>query len=102
MNLSFKNYKQPQYLQEGGPIEDPNAAAVEQVPTEQAPAEQGGDPMQQVLEAAAQALQSQDCQMAMAVCQALLQMTQGAQEPAEPQGQPVYKMGGKLSRIIKK
>jgi len=52
-----------------------------------------------------QALQSQDCQAAMAVCQAFVQLAQqqggGAEQP-EPQGEPVYKQGGKFARLIKK
>ena len=71
MNLSFKNYKEDKYLpkfQEGGNI-----------PPEQVPAETGSeqvpaqDPMEQLIQAATRALQTQDCQTAMAVCQALVQ-----------------------------
>lgn len=40
------------------------------------------DPMAQVLEMAMQAVQNQDADMAMMVCQALVEMAQGAQ-PAE-------------------
>ena len=35
------------------------------------------DPMQQLLQVAVQAVQNQDCEAAMAVCQALLQLAQG-------------------------
>ena len=52
-----------------------------------------------------QALESQDCNLAMQVCQALMQMAGGGGEPAPaaPEGQePVYRMGGKLSHWTKK
>lgn len=70
-----------------------------------APAEQGAeqDPMAMLLQAAAQALQNQDCNMAMQVCQALVQLAQQGQGGGAPEeaGQPVYKKGGKLVRRIK-
>lgn len=66
----------------------------------------GGDPMQQLIQAAAQAVQNQDGQLALQVCQALVQAAQGggggaapAQEAPE-EGQPVYRMGGRLLRRI--
>lgn len=102
MNLNFRNYDETKYVpkfQEGGPM--PEEAPVEEAPVEEAPA-QGGDPMQQLLEVAAQALQAQDCQAAMAVCQALIQLAQGGAPQEVPEEAPVYKMGGKLSRRIKK
>jgi len=52
-----------------------------------------------------QALQTQDCNLAMQVCQAFLQLAGGGQEaaPAAPEGQaPVYRKGGKLSRWASK
>ena len=104
MKISIKNYDENQYLpkfQEGGameaPAEDPNAAA--------AAPEQGGDPQEQLLAACQQAIQTQDCQLAMQICQALLQMVGGGapQEPAAPEGQqPVFKKGGKFSKWINK
>lgn len=96
-------YKYIKKFQEGG------AMAPEQAPqgAEQgapAGAEQGGeqDPMAMLLQAAAQALQNQDCNMAMQVCQAFIQMAQQSQggAPAEA-GQPVYRKGGRLVRRIK-
>ena len=65
-----------------------------------APAEQ--DPIMMMAQMAAQALQSQDCEAAMAVCEAFLQLLQQASQeqaaPVEqaPQGEPVFKQGGKL------
>jgi hypothetical protein len=50
-----------------------------------------------------QAVQTQDAQLALQVCQAIVEMAGGgAQEaPAAPEGQqPVYKKGGKLSKWI--
>lgn len=99
MNIRIRNYQEPKFLQEGGTIDD-TAAPVEQAPVDQAP--EGGDPTQQLLEGAAQALQNQDCQMAMAVCQMLVQMAQGGAPQEAPAQEPVYKMGGKLAYRIKK
>lgn len=95
MNIRIKNYQEPKFLQEGGTV-DAAGAPVEEAPVEQAP--EGGDPTQQILEVAAQALQNQDCQAAMAVCQALIQMVQGGAPQEAPAGQePVYRAGGRLS-----
>lgn len=90
-----KNIKK---FQEGGSMEAP----AEQMP-EQAPQE-GQDPIMMLAQGAAQALQAQDCQMAMQVCQGLIQLIQQAQggAPEEPQGEPVFKKGGKLVRRISK
>lgn len=92
-------------FQEGGamPAEAPMEAGA--APEEGAPMEAGGqDPMMMLGEAAVQALQSQDCQMAMQVCQgivALLQQMSGG-APAEQQGEPVFRKGGRLVRRIQK
>ena len=43
-------------------------------PQEQAAPAGGEDPMMQLIQAAAQALQGQDCNLAMQVCQALIQL----------------------------
>lgn len=75
------------------------------------PAQQGGgeqEMMMQLLQMAAQAVQSQDCQTALQVCQAFVQLAQGGQAgqpmeeeaPAEPQGEPVYRYGGTLYKRI--
>lgn len=74
------------------------------------PVEQGGqqDPQAVLLQGAQQAVQNQDCQTAIQVCQMLLEMMGGGggeQAPApapEEQGEPVYRMGGRLVRRIKK
>ena len=87
-------------FQEGGamPPQDPAAAQGSQ------------DPMAMLLEGANQALQTQDCHIALQVCQALAEMagagTQPAPEAAAPttpaEGEPVYRTGGILVRRIKK
>ena len=84
------------FLQEGGPM-----------PAEQAPQ----DPMQELVAMAAQAVQSNDPNLAMQVCQGLVQMAeQAAQAQAapggmapeeEPAGEPVFKQGGILARRLK-
>lgn len=61
----------------------------------------GQDPMAQILQVAAQAVQTQNCEAAMAVCQALMQIAQGgaAQEQA-PQEEPTFaRNGAKLIRV---
>lgn len=72
-------------------------------------APQGGeDPSAVLLQGAQQAVQNQDCQMAMQVCQMLIQALGGGSAQQEPQeatpapaeGEPVYKKGGRLSRRI--
>lgn len=105
MNITLKSQsKNTRKFQVGGtmesPTEDPNAMPVEETPTEAAP--QGGeqDPIVMLAQAAQQALQSQDCNMAMQVCQAFLQlvqqMAQGQEQaPAEP---TFARKGGKLIR----
>lgn len=94
MNIKFRKF------QEGGPMPAP------------APAEGGaGDPVQELAMMAQQALEAQDCQAAMQVCDGLLQLISGgaqAEAPAGPEagapapeaapegGEPVYRMGGRL------
>lgn len=76
-------------LQEGGAMPEATPA-------------QGQDPFQMLAEMAVQALQGQDCQMAMQVCEgyvALIQQAMGeAQAPVgqAPEGEPVFRKGGKL------
>ena len=99
MNIKLRGIeKSIKKFQEGGAM-PAEGAPVEQAPEGGAPAEGGGeDPLMQLAQAAMQALQSQDCQMAMQVCQAFVQMIQQAQGGAEQQSQPVFKKGGKLLR----
>lgn len=76
-----------------------------------APAPQGGeDPTAMLLQGALQAVQGQDCEMAMQVCQMLIEALGGGGSPQEtaPQeaapapaeGEPVYRRGGRLVRRI--
>lgn len=103
MLFTPKNVKKFQQGGEMAPAEQPMAP--EAAPAKEVPAEGGGqDPMMMLGEAAAQALQSQDCQIAMQVCQGLVALIQqmGGGAPQEPQGEPVFKKGGVLLRRIKK
>ena len=62
--------------------------------------EGGQDPMQQILQAAMQAVQANDGQLALQVCAALVQLAQGAMGGGGPQPaaeEPVYRAGGKLA-----
>ncbi len=59
-----------------------------------APAEQGGDPMEQLIQAAAEAVQTNNAEL---VCAMLLELVQGAQGGA-PEGEPTFKRGGKLCK----
>lgn len=90
-------------FQTGGAIEQSAPEEVEQMPAEQA-APQQQDPMAALVEGAMIALQNQDCQTAMQVCQALVQLVQQAAGPAPEaaQGEPVFRKGGVLVRRIKK
>ena len=84
-------------FQQGGASPQPGAEPAEGG----APAEGGQDPMQQILQVAAQAVQTQNCEAAMAVCQALMQIAQGgaAQEQA-PQEEPTFaRKGARLVRV---
>ena len=92
-------------FQQGGSMPAEEPMAPEGGAPEAAPADAGGqDPMMMLAEAAAQALQAQDCQIAMQVCQGLMALVQqmGGGAPQEPQGEPVFKKGGVLLRRIKK
>lgn len=96
MNIKLNDQKSIKILQEGGAM--PDQAPVE----ETAAPEQGGSPEEQLLMACQQALETQDCNLAMQVCQAILQMLGGGAPEEAPQapGQPVYRKGGRLSRWI--
>lgn len=93
-------------MQQGGPAPAPQDAPAA-APAEGAPVEgrapEGGaqDPMQQILQVAAQAVQTQNCEAAMAVCQALVQAMQGGMGPGEaPQEEPTFaRNGSKLRRV---
>ena len=101
--MKFKTLK----FQEGGaiPPQEAPTGAPEAGGAPAGPEAGGQDPLMQLVQMSMQALQSQDCQAAMAVCQAFVQLAQqqgGAEQQPEPQGEPVYKKGGKFARLIKK
>lgn len=102
MKLTFNDPQMVKFLQEGGAMAPAEAPAEAPAPEEAAPA--GGSPEEQIMAACQQALESQDCQLAMQVCQALLQMAGGGAAPTQaPEGQePVYRKGGKLLRYQNK
>lgn len=102
----MKINNQVKFLQEGGPM---GAPAMEGAPVEQnaAPAGGGEDPIMMIAQMAAQALQNNDGEMALQVCQAFLELVQqmsgeGGGAPAQPQGEPVYRKGGKIAYRINK
>lgn len=90
--------KKVNFFQEGGAMPAP------------AQGPQGGeDPMAMLIQGANQALQAQDCEIAMQVCQMLVELAGGGapaeaapQEaaPAPAESQPVYRRGGRLLRRI--
>lgn len=89
--------KKTPFFQEGGSM-PAQAPAGDPSQMQGAPAPEGGegsDPIQQIIEAAAQAVQANDGQLALQVCQALVQMAQSGGGAPE---QPVYRKGGELVR----
>jgi hypothetical protein len=114
MKITYKNaVKQTKKFQQGGPVgapaEDAEApVSQEEAPEEPAP-EEGGqeDPMMQLAQLAqlfAQGLQNQDCQMLAQGAQMFLQLVEQSQGGGaeEPQGEPVFRKGGRLAYRIKK
>lgn len=93
----MKFINKTQKFQDGGQMMPAEAAPM---PAE-AP-QQGGDPMQMLVEAAMTAVQNQDPNMAMEVCMMLLELVGAApsQAPvgAPAEGQPVFRKGGKMKR----
>lgn len=76
----------PRKFQEGGAIE---TEPIEEVPVQEQPTEQeapqgGEDPMMMLVQLSMQALQNQDCQAAMQVCQMFIQLAQQSAQPSEP------------------
>ena len=86
----MKILKRTQKFQEGGAMPAPEAAPAEAAP-------QGGDPMEQVYQMATEIVQQLGPDAAAMLAQAIMEMLQGGgAEAAAPQGEPVYKKGGKL------
>ncbi len=109
MEIKLRKFQQggqatpPTAPTDGGSAAAPNQQAAQAQGNEGAP-QGGGDPIMQIAQAAAQALQNQDCEAAMAVCDAFIQLVQqggqGAPEESAPEGEPVYRAGGKLVKRI--
>lgn len=86
----MKILKRTQKFQEGGAMPAPEAASAEAAP-------QGGDPMEQIYQMAAEIVQQLGPDAAAMLAQAIMEMLQGGGAgAAAPQGEPVYKKGGKL------
>lgn len=101
MKIELKDNRLKKF-QEGGEM---TPAAPAEAPAEAAPAPEqaGGSPEEQLMMACQQALETQDCNLAMQVCQAIIQMIGGgAQEQVSSNQEPVYRKGGKLIRYQKK
>ena len=95
----------------GAPAEDTMEEEPAEQPKEGGTPQDGGDPMEmlmQIGQMAAQALQSQDCNAAMQACDGIVQFIQmmeeggGAPKQEAPEGEPVYRRGGKLVGYIRK
>lgn len=96
--------KVARFMQQGGAAPVPqDPAAAGGAPAEGAPMEgaQAGNPMEQILQVAAQAVQTGNCEAALAVCQALMSAAQGGMGPGEaPQEEPTFaRNGSKLRRV---
>lgn len=111
MKITYKNaVKQTKKFQQGGPVgtpaEDAEApVSQEKAPEEPAPEEGGQEnPMMQLAQLFAQGLQNQDCQMLAQGAQMFLQLVEQSQGGGaeEPQGEPVFRKGGRLAYRIKK
>lgn len=94
----------PEAAPEAAPAGGAPAPEAGGAPAEGGTPEEGGDPIMQIAQVAMQALETEDCEAAMAVCEAFIQLIQqsqgGAPEEAAPEGEPVYRNGGVLSRRI--
>lgn len=111
MKITYKNaVKQTKKFQQGGPVGTPADGAEAPVSQEEAPEEpapeEGGqeDPMMQLAQLFAQGLQNQDCQMLAQGAQMFLQLVEQLQGGGdeEPQGEPVFRKGGRLAYRIEK
>lgn len=85
-------------FQQGGSAPVPQDPAAGGAPAEGA---QAGNPMEQILQVAAQAVQTGNCEAALAVCQTLMSAAQGGMGPGEaPQEEPTFaRNGSKLRRV---
>lgn len=85
-------------FQQGGSAPVPQDPAAGGAPAEGA---QAGNPMEQILQVAAQAVQTGNCEAALTVCQTLMSAAQGGMGPGEaPQEEPTFaRNGSKLRRV---
>ena len=111
MNITYrKSTNATRKFQQGGPVGAPAEGAEAPVSQEEAPEEpapeEGGqeNPMMQLAQLFAQGLQNQDCQMLAQGAQMFLQLVEQSQGGGaeEPQGEPVFRKGGRLAYRIKK
>lgn len=117
MKITPKN--QVRKFQAGGNIDTDtdnaeNAQPVEETAAPEDYSNEGGeeqagqeqDPLTILLQMAVQAVQNQDCNMAMQECRTFIQLVQqasGQQQAAQQeQGEPVFAKGGRLIRRIRK
>lgn len=88
-------------FQDGGAAPAP---AAEPMPADPGAAPEQGSEGVQLAQMAAEALQSGDCNTALAVCEGFMQLVQQASQggggEGAPQGEPVYKRGGKLVKRV--
>lgn len=94
-------------FQMGGEMGAAPAPQEQPMPAEGAEAQGAGDPVAAIVEQAMQALQSQDPQMALSVCEQLVQLVQGGAAAGAPAGgapeEPVMmRKGGKMVAKKKK
>lgn len=111
MKITYKNaVKQTKKFQQGGPVDAPTDGTETPVSQEEASEEEapeGGaeeNPMMQLAQIFAEGLQNQDCQALAQGAQMFLQLVEQSQGRGteEPQGEPVFKRGGRLAYRIKK
>lgn len=94
--------KVARFMQQGGAAPVPQDPEAVGAPAEGAPeGAQAGNPMEQILQVAAQAVQTGNCEAALAVCQTLMSAAQGGMGPGEaPQEEPTFaRNGSKLRRV---
>lgn len=94
--------KVARFMQQGGAAPVPQDPAAGGAPAEGAPeGAQAGNPIEQILQMAAQAVQTGNCEAALAVCQTLMSAAQGGMGPGEaPQEEPTFaRNGSKLRRV---
>ena len=90
-------------FQQGGAAPVPQDPAAGGAPAEGAPeGAQAGNPMEQILQVAAQAVQTGNCEAALAVCQTLMSAAQGGMGPGEaPQEEPTFARNGSILRRVR-